>query len=307
MTLRALLVGINEFAPSDVPSLRGCVNDVLQMRSILHDRYAFAAADVRVLTDAEATAGGIREGLAWLLSGYGGGGTDVRFFHFSSHGTHVADADGDEPDDEVIVTADHDWDRPFRDDDLAALFAPIPDDVNFTFLADCCHSGTIQRDIEILPRFVPPPDAELRRINARQSALAQSAVDAFQASVTAFLGANPAATPADLQAVTPQLQAEAMKRLARNRFGAVRTDRHVLMAACQDRQTSADARIDGAWQGAFTWSVATTLAAAASPPTYGALLAAAGEKLKDRFTQIPQLECPTALADRPFLTPLAAR
>lgn len=307
MTRRALLVGINEFAAADVPALRGCVNDVLQMQSILTGSYGFGGDDVRVLTDAAATAGGIRDGLAWLLSGYAGGGQDVRFFHFSSHGTHVADQDGDEPDDEVIVTADHDWDRPFRDDDLAALFAPIPDDVNFTFLADCCHSGTIQRDVDVLPRFVPPPAAVQRQINAQQSALTQSAVAAFQASVTAYLDANPTATHADLQAVTPTLQAEAMKRLARNRFGAVRTDRHVLMAACQDRQTSADARIDGQWQGAFTWSIAAALAEATSPPTYKALLAASDAKLRDRFTQIPQLECPPEIADRPFLTPLAAR
>ncbi len=53
--------------------------------------------------------------------------------------------------DEVIVPYDHDWDKPFRDDDLRAIFEIFPAEVNFTFIADCCHSGSIQRPLQEAP------------------------------------------------------------------------------------------------------------------------------------------------------------
>ena len=56
-----------------------------------------------------ATTAGIHAGLDWLLSDYDGDGSDVRVFHFSSHGTQAEDQNNDEWErkDEVIVTADH--------------------------------------------------------------------------------------------------------------------------------------------------------------------------------------------------------
>ena len=84
----------------------------------------------------------------------------MRVFHFSSHGTQVDDQSDEEWEclDEVIVPYDHDWDNPFRDDDLRAIFEKIPEGVAFTFVADCCHSGTIQKGlfdtgIKFLPRY----------------------------------------------------------------------------------------------------------------------------------------------------------
>ena len=136
MSKRALIVGINNFVR---PSwrLRGCINDTIEMQGLLKTYFGFQGEDIKVLHDRDASAQGIHDGLAWLLSEYEGCGSDVRVFHFSSHGTQVDD----------------------QDDDLRKIFDDIPKDVNFTFIADCCHSGSIQKlppEIEFYPRYLIP-------------------------------------------------------------------------------------------------------------------------------------------------------
>ncbi len=102
MSKRALLVGINNFA-GGVNPLRGCINDSVEMRGLLTTYFGFQDDDIKVLHDQGATTQGISDGLAWLLSDYDG--SDVRVFHFSSHGTQVDDQRDDEWEvlDEVIV------------------------------------------------------------------------------------------------------------------------------------------------------------------------------------------------------------
>jgi hypothetical protein len=92
-----------------------------------------------------------------------------------SHGTQVDDQsdDGWECLDEVIVPYDHDWEDPFRDDELRAIFNAIPEGVNFTFIADCCHSGSIQKalvdsSLRFYPRYLTPPPEVADRILAKR-------------------------------------------------------------------------------------------------------------------------------------------
>jgi hypothetical protein len=174
MSKRALLVGVNKFGPG-IPELRGCINDTVEMGRLLQDYFGFQEADIRVRHDGDASAQNIRDGLGWLLSEYDGDGRDVRVFHFSSHGTQVDDQSDDEWEcmDEVIVPYDHDWDDPFRDDELRAIFDVIPEGVNFTFIADCCHSGSIQKalvdsSLRFQPRYLTPPPEVADRILAKQ-------------------------------------------------------------------------------------------------------------------------------------------
>jgi hypothetical protein len=122
MARRALLVGLNHY-PDPANNLRGCVNDVLQVSSLLQRGFLFdASADIRLLTDERATTARIIERLRWLLRGAGPGDTLV--FHYSGHGAQVRDRHGDELDDgldEIICPYDLDWDDPFTDDDLHAI------------------------------------------------------------------------------------------------------------------------------------------------------------------------------------------
>jgi hypothetical protein len=305
MSKRALIVGINNFTRPQW-ALRGCVNDATAMQRLLKTYYGFRQRDIRVLQDRTATKVGIHEGLNWLLSEYAGDGSDVRVFHFSSHGTQVEDQNRDEWErfDEVIVPHDHDWDDPFRDDELWEHFKGIPENVNFTFIADCCHSGNIQKaafDIEFRPRFLyPPVDVDDRIRDLQQER--DDELKVYQAAQMAQM----------LQGVPPELWAAKMEEFLRlteeqfkqSEFAIVPFERHFLLAACESRQTAADAHIEGTWQGAMTWGLSKAIVESNGDLTYDELIARAGANLQN-YDQRPQLECPTELRTKKFLAPLA--
>jgi hypothetical protein len=303
MSRKALVVGINNFTRPQW-QLRGCINDTIEMQGLLKTYFGFQPEDIRVLLDRDASGQGIREGLAWLLSDYAGDGSDVRVFHFSSHGTQVADQDQDEWEcrDEVIVPYDHDWNAPFRDDDLWQIFKDIPEHVNFTFIADCCHSGTMQKaaeEIEFYPRFLYPDttvEAEIEELRAMRD----DQLKAYQAAQMAEMlkGVPPEQWPEKMREFL-ELTEEQFKR---KWVGVVPFERHFLVAGCEDQQTAADARIEGEWRGAFTWALSKAIKEANGDLSYLDLITRAGANIKN-YDQRPQLECPTILRDRKFLAP----
>jgi metacaspase-1 len=305
MSKRALLVGVNNFRPG-INKLRGCVNDTVEMKELLSSYFGFKDTDIKTLHNAQATGQAIRDGLAWLLSDYTG--KDVRVFHFSSHGTQVDDQSGDEWEckDEVIVPYDHDWDKPFRDDDLRAIFDPIPPGVNFTFIADCCHSGTIQKGlwdtgIKFRPRYLTPPPEIMDRID-RKVAKRDAEADAWAASQLAEMLKD---TPKNLWATKMQEYLALLRgRFQQNKYAVVPAERHVLLAACEDRQTAADARVEGTYRGAFTWGLGKAIREANGDLTYNELIDRAGANLL-KYDQKPQLECPAQLGNLKVLAPLA--
>ena len=102
---RALLVGCNY--PGTSSELRGCINDVLRMRTMLLGQ-GFPEQAIMVLRDDQRhgqlpTKRAILDGLRWLVQGAARG--DSLFFHFSGHGAQQRDHSGDEADgyDETIV------------------------------------------------------------------------------------------------------------------------------------------------------------------------------------------------------------
>lgn len=308
MSKKALIVGINNFTR---PSwrLRGCINDTIEMQGLLNTYFGFEDQDIKVLHDGDATGQGVRDGLAWLLSEYDFDGSDVRVFHFSSHGTQVDDQSEHEEwecMDEVIVPYDHDWDNPFRDDHLREIFDPIPEGVNFTFIADCCHSGTIQKalfdaDVEFAPRYLTPPREVSDRIAELQAARDAEA-DAWAAAQLAQM----------LKGIPPDQWVEKMqeylallrRRFRENKYGVIPVGRHVLLAACEDRQTAADAHIEGDYRGAFTWALSKAIRDANGDLTYDQLITRAGANLH-KYEQKPQLECPPEMRELKAFAPLA--
>ena len=85
------------------------------------------------------------------------------------------------------------------------------------------------------------------------------------------------------------------------RFGAgVTKTNAVLLAACRDDQTSADAFIDGKFRGAHTWYLCQSLREANWNPTYRDLASTTGTALsRTGFDQVPQLEGPSRLLTMP--------
>ena len=160
------MVGINAYP--DAP-LRGCINDVQQMKGLLKQYYGFQDEGIKLLLDGDATAAGIKAGLGWLAEG-GAEADAVRVFHYSGHGSYVADKNGDEPDgrDECLVPVDYKSVGFIIDDVLKTFYDRIPKEGNLTLVMDSCHSGTVNRAPfeDILYRFLPVPDAEQEKIDA---------------------------------------------------------------------------------------------------------------------------------------------
>lgn len=281
---RALLVGINDYA--DAP-LRGCVNDVQQMQALLQRYYGFEAGGITLLLDSAATGAGIEAGLEWLSAG-GDDADAVRVFHYSGHGSHVADQNGDEPDgrDECLVPYDYKTGGMLIDDVLKGYYDRFPPLGNVTLVMDCCHSGTINRIVgETAFRFIPVSEAEQARIDA---------------AAASYLEQQDRFILAGLAQLAHQLfggalfakQQELANEFRARRAGRVETrETNILLAGCQNVQTSADAFIRKAFHGAFTYYLAEAVAEANGQLTYRDLADRAAAKLgAEGYDQIPQLE-----------------
>ncbi|HEY9596814.1 MAG TPA: caspase family protein, partial [Cyanophyceae cyanobacterium] len=87
----ALLVGINTYR--DAP-LQGCVTDVELQQQLLIHRFGFNPSDILILTDEKATRQGILNAFEEHLIKQAKPG-DVVVYHYSGHGSQIADPDCD--------------------------------------------------------------------------------------------------------------------------------------------------------------------------------------------------------------------
>jgi hypothetical protein len=267
MARRAVMVGINDYR--GVSDLRGCLNDVTNMRDILRNYLGFKNAEIRVLTDDRATKAGIIERLNWLVAGAKAG--DFLVFHYSGHGSQIRDRDGDELSDgmdELICPHDFDWNGSYiTDDDLNALFKALPKGVLLEVILDSCHSGTALRDINFgrpdalgpqvgpaasVPRYLPPPIDIVCRHEGEEDTL------------------------------------KPVKLFDSVRGAAVQ---HILWAGCRSDQTSADAFIDNSYNGAFTYYFCHHMRRSNGQLTRSELLSRIRASLRHgSYSQVPQLE-----------------
>lgn len=179
---KAVLVGCNY--PGTNAALKGCINDVIGMKAILEEFYGFSPNDIVVLIDTDKnyeqpTGKNIKAHLKQLVEQAQDG--DVLFFHFSGHGTQIPSQDGDEADgkDEAICPTDM---NVIADDDLRLILKPLEAKPNakFTFIADCCHSGTLLDHKEVIisgPKSgaPPPPQLDMQALAGLLGAFAQPA------------------------------------------------------------------------------------------------------------------------------------
>mmetsp|Transcript_32881 Transcript_32881/g.83457 ORF Transcript_32881/g.83457 Transcript_32881/m.83457 type:complete len:405 (-) Transcript_32881:2077-3291(-) len=174
----ALLVGCNY--PGTNAELRGCINDVIGCKAMLTQYFGFTEADITVMIDTDKqttqpTGKNIKAKLNELVAAAQDG--DVLVFHFSGHGTQVPSDNNDEKDnkDEAICPCDM---NVITDDDLRTILMPLAKKpgVKFTFIADCCHSGTIldhQAVVITGPKAggPPPPPVDVAAIQSMLAAL----------------------------------------------------------------------------------------------------------------------------------------
>jgi hypothetical protein len=281
MAKKAVLIGVNRY---QIPGadLRGCVNDVKNLSSVLTQHYGFGSSDIMMLVDDKATKKSIQAAIKQTVGGAKKG--DVVLLHFSGHGSNVPDNDGDEADyrDEILCPHDLDWKNPLTDDWLRATFDKMRDGVSLTVIFDCCHSGTATRavlppDAPIIPRYLPSPWDLVAAESGRK----------MRGAVRATV--------------------HRASRQARRKSDVVTADiPEVLVTGCRDYQTSADAHIGGSFNGALTYNLVAALKEAKGKISYRELHKRVLARLKaGRFDQIPQLEGRKGRLDQEFLAPLA--
>lgn len=272
MTKKALLVGINDYAPVGAggPDLRGCVNDVRDMANTLNVLGIVPAAPrtMRILSDSRATRAAIITGLQWLFKGAKKG--DVLVFHYSGHGSQVADVGGEELDgrDETICPHDYASAGMITDDDLRLLLGGLPAGVNLDIILDSCHSGSATRatldntaeEPPVVSRYIEPP------------------VDwGF------FLDAEPSLP---LRGLLKRRGAEGTRESV-----LIPGLNHVLWSGCRDNQTSAETLIGGVYRGVFTYHFCKVLRGAGVGITRRRLDAQVSTNIRGAgYGQVPQLE-----------------
>jgi hypothetical protein len=262
---RALCVGINDY-PYDGSDLNGCVNDARGWADVLKTRFQFT--EVTLLLDQEATKARVLDGLKDLLTGASAG--DELVFTNSSHGSYVADTDGDEERYDEIVCPYDIADNHILDDDLRQLFSNVAPGVNVSVILDNCFSGTATRAAvsDILPGMRTPDD---RRVRFLSPALRGGKVLE-----------NPWRARPNSEVKHPESKM-----------------REILLTGCTDREYSYDARIDGKYHGAMSYYALQAIAEADGHLTF--------QQLHDRivnlivdYPQSPQLEGSRAGKKRPL-------
>ncbi|MBM9512283.1 caspase family protein [Desulfogranum marinum] len=265
MAKKALLVGINDY--QGISDLRGCINDVTNMRDILKTYLRFTNRDIRVLVDNRATKANIIARLEYMVRKAKTG--DFLVFHFSGHGSQIRDRDGDELKDhmdELICPYDMNWDGTFiTDDTLNSIFTKLPKGVLLEVFLDSCHSGTGLRDVGLgrppelapehptLSRYLPPPIDIACRLEGDEDDLKTE---------RSFSGTDRS------------------------------TVHHILWSGCKDNQTSADAYINNSYNGAFTYYFCKHMRTSGGGISRKELLRRVRQSLyKGGYSQIPQLEC----------------
>jgi metacaspase-1 len=265
MKKKALLVGINDY--QGVNDLQGCINDVTNVRSVLKTFFGLANSDIRVLTDSRATKKNILLRLDKMVKTAANG--DYLIFHFSGHGSQIRDREGDELTDhmdELICPYDMNWDDGFITDDMfSEILHQLKKGVRMEILLDSCHSGTGTRDItpntllgqfsndSVKYRYMKAPvDIECR-----------------------YLG--------DEETLKPPKSFRTDKEIILN---------HILWAGCKDSQTSADALIDGHYNGAFSYYFCKHIRENSGNISRVDLYTRVKNSLRfNHYSQVPQLEC----------------
>lgn len=191
----ALLIGCNY--PGTKAELRGCINDVWDFKQTLTQCMGFDEGNIAIMIDTDQqytqpTGKNIKAHLSKMVTEAQDG--DLLFVHFSGHGTQVPSDDPEEKDskDEAICPCDMNI---ITDADLTLIFAPLAEkDVKLTFVADCCHSGTMLDHDEVIitgPKdgTPPPPQANAASMQSLLAALVAAPVHTWPVAPRATMHA----------------------------------------------------------------------------------------------------------------------
>lgn len=273
----ALLVGIDEYSPfgvpKQVPSLKGCKNDIQAIATYLTEQIDTQSyqLNLKQLCNEEAKREAIIKGFETHL--YNAKEDDIALFYYSGHGGqekapkefwHL------EPDhlDETLVCYDsrdpgnHD----LADKELRYLFAQVAKkNPRIIVILDCCHSGSGTRNI--------PQGVRLAPEDSRDRDLSSFVFHNNEPFKNLLLGHHPT---------------EVKKRVGLD----LSEGRHILLAACRDYQYAKEYPGDEKQnRGAFSYFLLKSLEQANGSLSYLDLARNVEALVKGKVQdQVPQLE-----------------
>jgi hypothetical protein len=266
----SLHLGLNSVDPAHYAGWTGdlfaCEFDANDMSAIAESR----GMSPSILLTRDATRktvlGALRDAAKELKSG------DFYFLSFSGHGGQVDDVTGEEDD-----KLDETWclyDSQLIDDELYLELGKFPSGVRILVLSDSCHSGTVTRAPDPVPRPGDPrPKLMPRAIAMRTYQANKSYYDKVQRDVAKAAGKKRLVDP-DLAlsqvAVSPRLEA----------IAATFNPALILISGCLDNQTS----LDGNRNGAFTEQLIRVWSKGDFKGNYGTFHAKIKAGMSDRQT-----------------------
>ncbi len=160
----ALLIGIEKYNHPHISNLKGAINDVQLMKGVLRERFGFQEEDFMTLLNEQATHSCIEKAFKKLSQRVQP--KDFVYIHYSGHGAHTTDLNGDEK-----SGSDQTWTSfgsrlpgkekdnfEVLDDEIQTWLAEIKTD-HLVFISDSCHSATVARGRGIpVSRGLEPDD-----------------------------------------------------------------------------------------------------------------------------------------------------
>lgn len=279
--LYALLVGIDDY-PAPIPKLKGCLNDVAAMETLLRARVAdgkFTSPELRLLRNAEATRDaiitGFREHL--LLAQQ----EDVALFYFSGHGSQEKTPPMFlplEPDglDETLVCYDsREADKyDLADKEIAVLLNEIGRNAShIVVILDSCHSGSATRAAgQVTPEVRRAPKDDRPR---PMESFLFSAAEA-QALLAPVLSPAPPTRPA---------------ATGKSDWISALPENMIVMSACRADEEAKEYYVAGQNRGAFSYFLTDTIQRTGRSLTYRDLFKRAEAFVKNEVErQTPQVE-----------------
>ncbi|KAL7271818.1 Ca(2+)-dependent cysteine protease [Rhizina undulata] len=281
---KALLIGINYFGQRG--QLRGCINDVKNMSTFLHERFNYKREDMVILTDdqqnprSQPTKQNILQAMHWLVKD--AQPNDCLFFHYSGHGGQAKDTDGDESDgyDETIYPVDFRFSGHIVDDEMHRIMVqPLKTGVRLTAIFDSCHSGSALD----LP-YLYSTQGTLKEPNLAKEA-GMGLIGAISAYSKGDMGGVASTVSGIFHRATVGRGADERAKRTKTSPADV-----VQWSGSKDSQTSADATENGEATGAMSYAFIRALSR--NPhQSYQQLLNSIREELSGKYSQKPQLSC----------------
>jgi len=298
-TRKALFVGINYYGTQ--AQLRGCLNDVDNIKGFLKDTFDFPVDDPelsKTLTDNARNKGTVRyptrenivNAMKWLVEGAKEG--DSLFFHYSGHGGSQKDEspETDEVDgqDETLVPVDYQTNGQIVDDEIHDILVKgLPQGVRLTAIMDCCHSGSV---FDLPFSYTIDGKLVVHEVDNRKMAI-QNAVSAGFALIKGNRGIAIQKGKAAFEFFTAKgnqkpdggYDEEKVIKIKKTLADVIQ------FSGCRDEQTSADAQIDGKATGACSYAFINAFKKHGKKQTYTELLGHVREILYGKYSQVPQM------------------